>query len=305
MSERVEFAEQRASIRGEPVQANQRVDLFMEPIDAGVLVLPAIGQRLGVEGLDQIADFLELEQSRARGHEQSDRELNRRDVIDEIQRGNRVHEIAVSVEREPGMKRNERRDDCEPRGAAQGNGLEKIRPRVSLLENRKDSIVQGLNRGRHERAARRSERRQQMTLLQEMFDLDGHVIGDLGVRGVESGHDPERVGWTVEEVGVAKGDMARARSDLGRDVGGDDFGLHQPELSVVDRDDGQCRHRCRHPLLASVYPTRRYGGHRPSRAWRSVPAAADPFDQAPGTAGAERRRTRTAGGFCFYWRAAP
>ena len=53
--------------------------------------------------------LLELEQPRTFGNEQPDRQLNRRDVIDQIELGDRVEQIAVILERQPRMKRDERR----------------------------------------------------------------------------------------------------------------------------------------------------------------------------------------------------
>ena len=47
--------------------------------------------------------------------------------------------------------------------------------------------------------------------------------------------DATSVGGAVEEIGIAEGDMVRARADLRRDVGLHDVGLHDSELTVVNR----------------------------------------------------------------------
>ena len=70
-----------------------------------------------------------------------------------------------------------------------------------------------------------------------MLDLDGDVVGDLRVRGVQRVDDAHRVRRTVEEIGIAERDVLRRRPRPARDVGEHDVGLHDAELSLVDRHD--------------------------------------------------------------------
>ena len=75
-------------------------------------------------------------------------------------------------------------------------------------------------------------------MLLEMLDLDGRVVGDFGKFGMERFHDPHGVGGTVEEIGIAEGDVARARRDLLPDVFEHHLALHHAKLSLVHRNHG-------------------------------------------------------------------
>ena len=55
------------------------------------------------------ADFVQLQQARARSHQQPQRELNRRDVLHQIEFGERAQQIAISFDRGPGRERDKRR----------------------------------------------------------------------------------------------------------------------------------------------------------------------------------------------------
>ena len=72
------------------------------------------------------SQLVELEQPRAFRDEQPDRQLNRRDVIDEVQLRDRVEQVAVVLERQPRMKRDEGRHQRQPARAAQRDGLDEI-----------------------------------------------------------------------------------------------------------------------------------------------------------------------------------
>src|SRR5213595_2601952 len=101
---------------------------------------PAIRQRFRIERLRDAADFIELKQPRTFRNQQPDRELDRRDVIDEIETLDEIQKLAVSLERRPRMKRDEGRHEDHARAAAQRNRLEEIPLRVSFLEKRQHTI---------------------------------------------------------------------------------------------------------------------------------------------------------------------
>jgi len=72
-------------------------------------------------------------------------------------------------------------------------------------------------------------------MLQQMLDLDRHVVRDPRVRRVQPIDNAAGVRGAVEEIRIAEGDVPRARCHLVRDVGEDDSLLHDAELAVVDR----------------------------------------------------------------------
>lgn len=71
-----------------------------------------------------------------------------------------------------------------------------------------------------------------------MLDLDRHIIGDVWMSTVKLLDNKARVGWTVPEIGVAKGDVPRTGFDLLIDVGHDGRAVDYPKPSIVDRNDG-------------------------------------------------------------------
>jgi hypothetical protein len=96
-------------------------------------------------------------------------------------------------------------------------------------------------------------------MMQQVLDLDRHVIGDGRVRGMQRFDDPDRVGRPVEEIGIAESDVLCTRIDLGGHVGEHHVGLHDPELSVVDGDDRTV------PAKVAA-PSRRFGVPHHARA---------------------------------------
>ena len=90
--------------------------------------------------------------------------------------------------------------------------------RVALVEPLEDLVVDRLERGDHEQAARPGERRPQLGVAQDVLDLRRAVEGEVGEALVHRLHDAQRVAAAVEEVGVAEGDVAGAQLDEARDV---------------------------------------------------------------------------------------
>src|SRR6185295_8111625 len=97
MGQGTDFAEDCAAIGGQP-DADQRGDLPVQILDAAVGMRPSVGQRARIESADQMPDLFELQEPRAFGHEQPERELNRRNMVDEIERLERVEQIAITLE---------------------------------------------------------------------------------------------------------------------------------------------------------------------------------------------------------------
>ena len=97
----------------------------------------------------------QFEQPRTGRHEQADRELDRRDVIDEIEARDRVEQVAVVVERHPGMERHEGRHERQRR--RRGRALpppRSLRACAPSRRMRQHPVVDRLDGARHEQAAR-------------------------------------------------------------------------------------------------------------------------------------------------------
>src|SRR5450759_1782407 len=79
---------------------------------------------------------------------------------------------------------------------------------------------------------------QQVTLFQEVLNLDGGVeckLRELLVQGARAAHS---MCGTIEEVGIAESNMARTSFDLRADIGQHDLKRDREEASVIDRRDG-------------------------------------------------------------------
>ncbi len=84
MSERADLGEKRTTVRYESCSDNRR-DIVLQSIDAWIGVHPAVRQCPGIERSHEIPNLVDLEQPGAFRNQQADGELNRRDVIDEVE----------------------------------------------------------------------------------------------------------------------------------------------------------------------------------------------------------------------------
>jgi hypothetical protein len=209
--------------------------LSLQVVHATVGVNPTVGQSRSVEAGDQLAELVKFEQLRSFGNEEPNGQLNRRNVIDQIEAFNRVQQIAIIAKRQPGVKRNKRWHEGETAGTARGNRFDEIGACVALLQHGERSVVNGFDSARDEQAARIAQSGKQMTILEQMFDLDGHVVTQRLELCMHSVDHADRVRGPVEKIGITERDVPRSRRDLRTDVGGDDVGLDNPELSFVNR----------------------------------------------------------------------
>ena len=152
--------------------------------------------------------------------------------------------------------------------------LDEVGVRVPLLQVPEHLVVERLDRGGHERAAGVAQARQRRGLLPQVLDLDRDVVGDAGKLARQRVDDRQRVSRAVEEVGIAEGDVLRARRHLRADVRQHDVDRHGAEPAVVDRDD-------RTVPAAMLAPARRLGvadnlarvadlQRRVARQWRQI-----------------------------------
>jgi len=75
-------------------------------------------------------------------------------------------------------------------------------------------------------------------VFEEMLDLYRCIVGEVGEFLVELFDQWDAVTDSVEEVGIAKGDVFGAHLHLLRDVLDDNVSLNDSEFSSVDRDNG-------------------------------------------------------------------
>src|SRR5258707_493824 len=69
-----------------------------------------------------------------------------------------------------------------------------------------------------------------------MLDLDGDVVSEGGMLRVERFHDRQRVRGTVEEIGVAEGNVLGAGGHLASDISENCVALYDAKGSVIDRN---------------------------------------------------------------------
>ena len=72
-------------------------------------------------------------------------------------------------------------------------------------------------------------------MFDQVLHLDRRIEGDIRKRRVQRAGELERMGRAVQEVGVAERDVARARCDLGADVGHHDGFGDDAEAALVHR----------------------------------------------------------------------
>src|SRR5579863_8772900 len=98
-------------------------------------MLPGKKQRLRIERTNRVADFRQLQQTRTRGNEQADTELDGRYICDEIFLKDHAEKIPEIFQRTPRSKRDKCRMQRHPQFAKARYHREKILTRVTLVEN--------------------------------------------------------------------------------------------------------------------------------------------------------------------------
>ena len=106
---------------------------------------------------------------------------------------------------------------------------------VALVQTGQDVVVDALQRTDHEQAAAGGDLLPHVGMFEHVLDLGGAVEGQRREALVQRADDRERMASAVEEVRVAKGDMAGAHRHQALDVAQNRVGLHDPDAPVVDR----------------------------------------------------------------------
>ena len=210
----------------------------MQAVGLGVGVRPAVAQRGVVVTVEERRERGEIEQPRTGGHEHANRELNRGDVVDEIKLRYQREKVAIAPKRCPWGEWHEARRERQTGVSREPRDAHEVGARVPLIEQPKNVVVDRLDGGGHEQAAGRGQGGQVTGVLEQMLDLDGRVVGDVGKRAMKRRDEPEGVADAVEEIRIAKGDVPRARGHLAADIFHHHVALDDAEAPAVDRHDG-------------------------------------------------------------------
>ena len=127
--------------------------------------------------------------------------------------------------------------EVQPDIAKEGDDAHEILSGVTLVEDLQDAIVDRLDRAGHEETAGVAQDRKMGLMLEQVLDLDGHVVGDMREPPVQLLDDAHGMGGAVEEIGITKGDVLRPGRHLLGDVRQDHLRLHHEESPAVDRHD--------------------------------------------------------------------
>jgi hypothetical protein len=108
---------------------------------------------------------------------------------------------------------------------------------VVLVEGLENAIVHGFNCTCDKQATGIAQNRQQISMLEQMLDLDCDVVSHARKFMVKRLDDGNRMGWSVEEIRVAKSDMLCAGRDLLSNIGKHNIPLNHAKLTAIDRDN--------------------------------------------------------------------
>ena len=195
---------------------------------------PGVRHRGRIERVGHRANLRQLEQPGAFGNQQTDGELDRRDVLDEPESIDCLEQRAVRLEGGPWGEGDECRREGQAGLAAQRHRALESRSRVPLLELFQHVIVYGLDGARHERAARVAQNGQRVGVGEQMLDLDRDVVRDLRKLRMERAATATAWRMPLKKSG-SPNVMCRAPSaTCASDVCHDDLRGHYPEAPVVD-----------------------------------------------------------------------
>ncbi len=116
-------------------------------------LLPRVAEDAGIEGTYDVIQFRQMEYVRAGRDQQADRELHRRDRLDQLQLGQQLQQFDVVVQRGPRGKGHEGGCQVDIEPAHQLQCLDEIRARVPLVELLQDGIIDRFHGGENEQAA--------------------------------------------------------------------------------------------------------------------------------------------------------
>ena len=200
-------------------------------------MVPRMDQPHRIERLHDRPNLVELEQTRARRHQETDRELDRRDVINQVESPDLGQQLTICRQRGPRGKGHKRRHQHHTDLAAERDGALDVGTPVALGEPRQDRVVERFDGARDEHAPGVTQPPELGGVTQQVLNLDRHVVRQVGKLACQGMHDAHRVTDAVEEIRVAERHVLGAPRHLRPDVGQHHLRGHDAEPTVVDRHD--------------------------------------------------------------------
>src|SRR6185312_6894135 len=149
-----------------------------------------------------------------------------------------VEQFKVVLCRGPGGEGDEGRADGDACRVYDTQRLLDIGARVALCQMRQYSRAKRRDRRDDERAAYRTQFGDDLAALQDVLDLDRRIEGDGRELGAQRPHNRQRMPRSVQEIGIAEGDVARARRYLRANILQHNRAWHDEETPAIDRRDG-------------------------------------------------------------------
>ena len=161
------------------------------------------------------------------------------DVADEVAARHQVKQVAkMSVGRGPGGEGQQRRAGLDARRRAARPRPRSRRPRCDPCPaGRASSSLADSKADTTKRQPAAGHAGPHVAVAQDVLDLGGHVEGQVGEGAVDGVDHARRVVGTVQEVGVAEGDVAGPHAHELGDVGHDGVLADQAGAAVVDDGD--------------------------------------------------------------------
>ena len=170
-----------------------------------------------------------------RGIEQAQGELHGRDVFRQVQIQQHLKQIAYDSRVVQGV--NGMKVGASVRPAARNSRTTSMKsarvwPLSSFASTASSTDSTALVTNRQPVSRRRGNR---STLLQQVLDLDGGVVGERRKFLVQRFDDAHGVRGAVEEIGIAEGDVLGAGCDLLANVLQHNFRLHHAKIALIHR----------------------------------------------------------------------
>src|SRR5258707_528867 len=211
-----------------------REHLLIQEINARVGMDPGIEQRLFVKGSDQFLDVCELQQARPCRNEQADRILDGSNMLGQIQIVEERKQIEIPLKSGPGRKGHKGGIERQAHLLKEVSHLDEIVARVELLEILENTIINRFDGTGHKQAASGAQDGNGVGVLDQVLNLNGHIIRQVGKFLMQLLNQMQRVSWPIEKVGIAKGDVLCAGPDLLANILHHDVRLNNPKASPVD-----------------------------------------------------------------------
>ena len=105
--------------------------------------------------------------------------MNGAHLLDQIVFIKKGEQPPVPVQRRPGREGHQRRIQSKPHFLELTDDPDDICLRVSLVQPGQHRLIDRLDRAGHKQTARIAQCRQVLGMLQQVFDLDGHIVSQL------------------------------------------------------------------------------------------------------------------------------